>query len=407
MQIKKLLAATALGVCLAASLASAAESEVKLNGMMEVFAVNYNTNGNKDQQVFSTYQKDYGFYSGGNVFLDYALISESGLKYGAKLGLEHTFKNNRGIPVSIYLESDLGKVELGSDRSAGKKMRLTGYSASCQTAGSWDMFVRTSPVRGKIAYITNFCSFLDSKMRQAGKVEYSRKITYYTPVFSLGEMNTIQIGVSYVPDSSNLGVGDVTDSTPHTPVSDSPYKFAVRNGVSYGIEHKLTINEDTSLKTSFVGETGKPLAFESVRNAKGEESFNKLDKKFKNLNTYVVGTELIYRDISVAASYGNYNQSLTNKEIDKIGRDTHIVAGGAKYKYNDWGFSLNHFHSVHKKNKLDATTAAVEYNISKGIKTSFQTTYFNAKGKYFNDIGELAFDKSSGSLLILGTKLSF
>lgn len=407
MIFKKLFSTTATCLLCCVTVAAAAESEVKLRGTMDFQAARIDSNGKNSQKQFSYHKKNFGFYSGGNIYLDYALISENGLKYGAKLGLEHTFKNNRGVPASVYLESALGRIEGGSDKSAGESMKITGYNASCQSAGGWDMYIKTSPNSGRIAYVTNFCSFLDAKMRVSGKVEYSRKITYYTPNFSIGERNKLQLGISYVPDSSNMGNGDVSDRTLHSPVGASRHKFTVKDGISYGIKHKFNYSKEISLTSAFSGELGKPIGYVCAKNAKGHIVQVKSKYQFKRLNNYVFGSEFKYQDFSVSASYGNYSKSFTAKEIDELGRDTHIYSVGAKYVWDKLGFSLTQFHSNHKKNKLDASTAVVEYNITSGFKTYLHGTYYKANGKYFNYDSKLVFDKSHGNLVLLGAKLSF
>lgn len=398
--MKKIISTTAICLALSATTCNAVSSEVKLRGGLDFQSFYLTSSGAESQKKATDKKKGLGFYSYGDIYLDYMLVSDSGLKYGAKVGLEITSKNDRAIPASVYLQSEFGKIEGGSDKSAGKKMRITGYTASCGSASSWDTYVKPTPDKKKLSYVTNFCSFLDSKMRTAGKVEYSRKITYITPNFSLGENNSLQLGISYVPDSSNMGAGDVSDFTLHTPVGSSKFKFAIKDGISYGATHKINFDDNTSLRTAFVGETGKPLAFDANTDKRS-------DIKFKKLNNYVLGTEFKYKNISLSGSYGNYNKSLSSKEIDKLGQKTFLYAFGGKYTWNKFGFSLTHFHSDHKKNKLDTYTAGVDYNIVKGVKGYLQTTYYKTKGKYFNNDNQLVFDKTHGNLVILGAKLSF
>ena len=403
--IKKAICTSALCLMLAANTSYALSNEVKLKGVLDFQAFNLTSDGVELQKMASKKKKGFGFYSSGDVYLDYALVSESGLKYGAKVGLELTSKNDRAIPASVYLQGDIGKFEAGSDKSAGKKMRITGYTGSCGSAGAWETHVKTSPDKDKISYVTNFCSFLDSKMR-IGAVEYSRKVTYFTPNFTLGENNTLQLGVSYVPDSSNMGNGDVSDATLHTPVGSSKYKFAIKDGVSYGITHKIDISDKISIKTAFVGEVGKPIAYETIKK-NGSKLDVKSNVKFKRLNNYVVGSEFKYDKVALTGSYGNYNKSLSSKEIDKLGQNTYLYALGARYIWDPKiSFSVNYFHSEHKKNKLDASTFGLDYKLADGLKTYFQAGYYQTNGKYFNDDSKLIIDKSHGTLVVVGAKIS-
>ncbi|MDC0865048.1 porin [Rickettsiaceae bacterium] len=380
----------------------AADSEVKIGGAVEVQAVYYSSDGDDTQKKLSTYNKEYGFSSSGNFFLDYKLVADSGLKYGAKIGAEITARNNRSAPLIMYVESDFGKIEAGSGKSAMDIMKITGYTASCATGNGWDAFAIISPKDGKdkkVAYVTNFCNFLDAKSRTPGETEFPRKISYFTPKFGSDE-HKFQIGVSYIPDTSNIGYESAGKGN-LSGLADSPaYKFAITDGIGYGVSYEGKFSESLSAKLSFVGEIGKPLAFD-----KDDES-KKADVKFKSLNTYNVGSEVTYDKISVAASYMNYNQSLTNSEIDKLGRNTNIYSLGAKYAFSDdVSVSLNHFYSEHKKNKVNASSVGGDYFVASGIKTYAQLTHYKAEGEFIeNDLTKK--DKSTGTVVILGMKVS-
>jgi len=401
-KIKNILLASVSTLCVSLSSASAVESVVKVGAVVEVQGIHYTNNGDATQKKLSTYKKKSGLSSSGNIGIDYQLVSDSGMKYGTKIGLEQTAKNNRGTPLSIYVESGFGKLELGSDKSAGEKMKITGYKSSCATGNGWDAFVIASPkdtaadpATDTVPYAVNFCSFLDSKARVSRKTDFSRKVTYFTPKFGK-ENHEFQVGVSYIPDTSNTGNSKIDENNAHAPVSASDYKFVIKDGVSYGIAYEGKLNEELSAKLAFVGERGKPIAF--LKDVKQTI-------KFKDLNTYVLGGEVTYNQMSVSASYMNYNKSLTNSTIDIRGRDTSIYTVGAKYNFmdNKYSASLNHFHSDHKKNKVDATSLGFDYLIVQGIKAYAQVTYYKTKGF---DIKKNLADKSKGTIMILGGKVS-
>jgi hypothetical protein len=399
MKIRNILVTSAL--CCSLSSAFAVENVVKLGAVVEVQAIHYDNNGAASQQKLSTHKKRYGFHSTGNFLLDYQMFSESGFKYGAKIGIEQTTKNNRGAPLAIYVESDYGKLELGSAQSAGQTMKLTGYKSSCATGNGWDAYIISSPTVNDVTtvpYVTSFCSFLDSKTRTSRLTDYSRKITYFTPKFG-NEDHKIQVGISYIPDTSNAGHSKVDANSLHEPVTASDFKFAIKDGVSYGLTYEGSFNEDLSAKVAIVGERGKPVAFDKV-------ALTKSGLKFKDLNTYVIGSEVTYSQVSVAGSYMNYNKSLTNSTIDTGGRNTGIYTFGAKYNFlTKHAVSLNHFHSNHKKNKVDATTLGADYFITDGIKAYAQFTYYKTKGLDIKSVPNVS-DKSKGTIVILGSKIS-
>ena len=397
---KSLLAGTGI-LCCVASTALALDNVVKLGAVIEVQGIHYSNNGRAEQKKLSTHQEKYGFYSSGNFLVDYQLVTDAGIKYGAKIGIEQTTRNDRGAPFSIYVESEYGKIEAGSDKSAAKKMRITGYKSSCATGNGWDAFIIASPKNGRdalVPYITNFCSFLDSKTRTSRLTDYSRKITYFTPKFGSNN-HAFQVGVSYIPDTSNAGHNDLDKQHLHTPVNPSRYKFAIKDGVAYGATYEGKFSDLLSVKVAFVGERGKPIAFDKNNNDA------KSNIKFKELNTYNIGGEVIYDQFSVAASYMNYNKSLTNAAIDTLGRDTSIYSAGIKYRFykEKYAASVNHFHSNHHKNKLDATSVGIDYTITPGIKTYAQVTYYQTKGRFMTNVIEN--DKSNGTIVIVGGKI--
>ncbi|NRB10020.1 MAG: hypothetical protein HRU35_00130 [Rickettsiaceae bacterium] len=399
-QVKKIPIKIAVILCLLPSVSYAVDNTVKLGGALDFQSTYYRNDGAKTQKILSQNKRQFGFYSSVNAFLDYKLETENGLKYGTKIGIETTTKNDRSAPMAIYTENDLGRVEVGSDKSAGKKMKIVGYKASCATGNGWDARVKTSPDGDLLAYITNFCSFLDSKMRTSGKIDYSRKITYFTPKFSFGA-NNLQFGASYIPDSSNMGHSGITDEQRHTPVGASKFKFVIKDGISYGAKHKVDVSDDLFVETSVVNEVGKPIAFD-------KKTEKKSDIKFTKLNSYVVGSEVNYQETySFSASYGNYNKSLTSPSVDKIGRTTYMYAVGGKYKFNDKknAASINYFASDHKKSKLDAITLGFDYLPTSGVKSYLQCTYYKTKGKYLDD-NKLRFDGSEGILVYIGAKLN-
>lgn len=385
--------------------ALAADSTVKIKGLYDFQGIYYKNNGKPEQRIVSQRNKEFGFYTSGNILMDYQLTAENNNLYGAKISLEHTSVNDRAVPFYLYFESTIGRLEAGAESSAGKKMRIQGYSASCGPGNGWNSRVMPSPnnplnLKEKLTtYITNFCSFLDAKTRTSVKSDYSRKITYFTPKIHLADKHRIQIGVSYIPDSSNMGHENMDIDKQNQPVVSPKYTFAIKDGISYGITYDGKLSDTLEAKLAFVGEHGKANAFNKANKTKA-------NIKFKDLNTYVVGGLLSYENISISASYGNYNKSLTAKEVDLISRDSSVYGFGAKYTVGKYAFSINQFNSDHKKSKLSATSLAVDYHVAKGLKTYLQSTFYQTNGKYLENT-VIKSDKNRGTLIFLGGQISF
>ncbi len=381
----------------------ALENQVKIGAVIDVQGIHYKTSGDSTQRRLSTNNKNHGLYSSGNFLVDYQLVADGGWKYGTKIGLQQTTRNDRGVPFGIYTESEYGKVEVGSEKSAGAKMIITGYSVACAGGNGWDAFIVASPASGrdaKVSYVTNLTSFLDAKTRTSMLSDYSRKVSYYTPKFG-AEGHKFQLGISYAPDSANAGHDDIDKAHLHGVLSAYPYKFAIKDGVAYGITYDGKFSDQLSAKMAFTGEKGKPVAFNKADNSKA-------NIKFKDLNAYNIGTEITYNQISIAGSFMNYNKSLSNTTVNIFGKETGIYVVGTKYKFLEGkcAASLNHLHSNHKKNRLDATSIGLDYMIATGIKAYVQFTRFQAKGKYIENEA-VKNDRSKGNIVIVGGKISF
>lgn len=386
------------------SLALSADSPTfKLQGGYEFQAALYRSNNTEKNQYVSANKKTIGFNSSGHVNVQFMDVIPDFMEYGAKISLETSSRNDRRVASFLYGISDYGKLELGSDKSANSKMKITGHSVGCATAGGWDVWVNLPRDRDTVAYVTSYSNFLDAKTRASDKVEYSRKITYFTP-----KLNGFQLGVSYIPDTSNAGYSTFDKGEFHKLSKPSEYQFGITDGVAYGISHEAHLSDDLKINTAIVGESGKIKKVFEVIDGKNKD----INIKFKNLSTYIIGSELHYKKFAIAAGYGDYMKSFTSEGIensDKIGRSTKIYSLGTRYKYNDKiAGSLNYFHSNYKRNIVNATTVAVDYLFTPGLLSYAEFTYYTTNGKYLlNNSSTIQTDKTNGQLLIVGTKLEF
>lgn len=372
----------------------AEELKVKMKGGFE-FQAGHNSNDSamEKHKYISTNRKDFAFNSSANFNLNIHNEVENLFEYGAKLGLETTTKNDRRVASSLYLISNYGKVELGSEKSANAKMKITASSVSCGTGGGWDSWVTLPMNADYVSYISNNGNFLDAKTREMTKAEYSRKISYYTP-----EYKGFQLGLSYVADTTNAGYSTFNQPAYHSPVRLSTFYHSFRDGLAYGATFEHKFDQELRFKTSFVGEKAKV------------DSFSKSDKqrvkvKLKDLNTYTLGAEAHYGDYSLAGSYGSYLKSITSNANDTKERDSKIFSLAGRYKYNKLSTSLSLFTSDHQKNGLQAVTLGTEYKAAPGLLPYGEITSYKTDGKYINKDDVKVKDKVRGLLFLLGVKL--
>jgi len=402
---KNFLTSIAVFAVLAPAQSFALENIAKVGGLLEVQGIYYDTFNKLHDQRVSPYRHKIGLASSGDFFVDYKLADDNGLKYGTKIGLEHTNKNDNSVPLSIYVESCLGKIEGGSDKAAGGKMRITGYTGAVAAGGSWDSIFTGKPTgTDGLDFVSGFSGFLDSKTRPSGRVELSRKITYYTPKINLNEDHNLQFGISYIPDASNNGADKTIREKNPSKISDSPNKskFTLKDGFSGGLTYEGKFSESLSTKLSLVAETAEARLFDN--NDKSS------DTKLKKVNTYTIGTETKYDKVSFSASYMNYNKSVTSSK-DPLGRSTYLYGFGLKYSFDKYAIGVNQFNSSYKKNKLGASSIGAEYDIATGLKAYAQYVYYRSNGRYIkidetNNVATTKTEKGSGNIVLIGAKLS-
>ena len=180
--------------------------------------------------------EDFGFLTIADLYVDISNEADNGVKYGAKVSAQTTTQNSRAVPSFLYFESNIGRLEFGSNKSAYSKMSISGYTNACSVDWSrWSQLDSTMP------YISGNANFLDSYNRTSGQVEYSRKVSYYTP-----DMQGWKVGLTYVPDTSNAGYTSPGDNilygAPTKYVFEGNdgnynvgYEFAIKNAVAGGI----------------------------------------------------------------------------------------------------------------------------------------------------------------------------
>ncbi len=378
--------------------------EVKLKGAFDFRAGSISTNGPKKVSTaagkrvdrISKNHKDFAFATTAFLGLEATNTLEDGFVYGAKLGIETTTKSSRAFQSCLFMEGDYGRLEMGSAKSPASSMRITPYSIAAGPGGDWDSWAKPDPTseeNRQVPYVTGFSNFLDQKLRSSGKVEYSRKVTYYTP-----EAYGLRMGLSYIPDTSNVGYAGVYDSSvQHSPVY-SKYHFYVKNGIAAGLTYNKELTEDVKIKLSAVGETGKVVA-EKKKNVVAS-----VDHDFGYLKTYNIGAQLDYKNISFATSYADHLNSLTQK--DELNKGTKIYGFSTRYKWEKISASIAYIASSHKNNKIKAVTIGTDYKMAPGLKPYAEVAYFLAKGKYMDPTAEKP-PSHKGFVVVVGAKVEF
>ncbi|WP_341756670.1 MULTISPECIES: porin [unclassified Candidatus Tisiphia] len=353
---------------------------------------------------------------------------------GAKIVLLTTTKPKLSAGYNgshIFLETDYGKVELGSPHDAGSNMSITatGVAATAVAASGfgWAKFAVLDDDNMKyqgltpdfdtipgIFHISSSCNSFDDI---SSKTEASRKISYYTP-----EMQGFQFGISYIPDSANTGGNrglKNLDDKGFSKLSSGINKVTllgvngakgnqviinqnVKDAVSAGISYKYEIN-DVSVQMAVTGEYAKPASKIIVLDPNDNVlSSNKLS----NLAAYNLGAVFTYGNVSCAASYGSLGKSLTSKIYHKVGRNTQYYNGAIAYGQGPMKTSVSYFRSLKYKNTVDTISLGTQYLVTPGLLPYAEISYFQAKGKPVYCV-EAPKTKTRGAVALIGARLKF
>lgn len=376
----------------------------------------------------------------------------SGLVYGAQVGLQTTTRSTSSAGQNVldrsylFMENDMGRVELGSNESAANAMRIGADRLARATGGidgDWAKYVElntfastvyTAPKVRATNFITSPTLVLQSVENGGSPLnqllkgdEKSRKITYFTP-----EYNGFQAGVSYIPDTRNSGQDYVKELGVYTQDNVNYGQYwgvTVKNAFAGGISWHGTLDKMHNLKLSVVGEHGKSKGasqLEGVTNG----------KNFENVRSVVVGAQWNYKEFGLAASYGNQGKSLANKNASSISGSSkfesgHFWTAGASWAQGPWGASVTYMNSKLNKNKMDLVSLGADYEVAPGLMPYAEVTMFDMKqkrdywapnasrssnvtiadGTAVTDAGgnfaSSTTYKNKGTAFILGTKINF
>lgn len=392
--------------------------------------------GDGIEREISTNRRNFGFNS--YAFTAAKITAEKDdLKYGAQLSL---FTSTQGTSSGsydrshIFLESDMGKVELGSNFSSSAKMAITALDLARATGGHGVNYVKTyiegkegdPQFPGKISAPTYPDFFLDGNNLDKHAGESSRKITYYTP-----EMNGFQLGVSYIPDSGNLGnlsLKDASDdynkATQYVVANGAvtttySEKKALKDAYTVALSYNHVISDCASFKISVAGEYGKPahkgtktIDTPAVAATPGVApvAASKITTNYKiaKLATHNVGGLFTVGNYSFGGSYGDLGKSMTSSEVMGAKRGTKYYTLGAAYGQGPVGVSLVYSKAKQHGNKMDIYTLGTDYKLAPGLLPYAEFAYFNGKAGLpaaYNSTAPQ--QKFKGFVFILGAKLAF
>ncbi|AIL64711.1 Outer membrane protein (porin) [Rickettsiales bacterium Ac37b] len=353
--------------------------------------------GHAKAYLSATARADMGFKYGGVIQLNTNVVNYSGNK-DAKM--EHTY---------VFVETGLGRVELGTNSSATQAMKVDASSIARATGGidgDWDNYVNTAAyypdgVTGAVDQLdTEYMSSPDflSAYRYDSKwtSEKARKISYYTQRY-----NGVQFGISYTPDTGVIGRsynGGVGENTAYNTRSGTQGVIprsprAIKNLVSGGFNYTNQFDQ-VGFSASLLGELGK-----------GTHSASETTKH-RNLRAWQAGAALDYAGFSVAGSYGSTNKKFANvvpaSDTTKY-KDLKYWTAGLAYAQGPIGVSATYMNSEWMKNKFNNVVVGADYQLAPGLMPYVEAAFFEYKPKRGGKITK----KNRGESYIIGTEVRF
>jgi len=416
--------------------------DLKLSGFAH-FQAGYRHQSNlaPTEKIVSANRDSLAFYNDAAFVVDGSKAFND-INYGAKIVLVPTAKKKGAPNVNgshIFIESPLGKVELGSPIGAGCNMFVDGFSIIAGTGDDWSRYASTelehmkqsSETAGKTIngftfdnegnqYAPSFVTFaefyLDSKLtttldNRKFSSEPSRAISYYTPKFEFNDSSAVQIGITYIPDSGNTGADNPsTLSSGKNTIninSDGTEAFEVNTSVkdafSGGVLFDHNFADGIDVQIGLTGEYGNSAG--SIKRVSSDASLNDKEFKLSDLKSYNIGAIFNYGNFSVAGSYGSLGKSLTSPEFHKTGRYTNYYTGAVAHKYGPFTTSLSYFKTYAYKNTLDSIALGTSFKAAPGLKPYVEVATFSLNGKP-EFLPDLRKKKTRGAAVIAGLKLS-
>ncbi len=375
-----------------------------------------NVSANRD--IFALYN-DSGLYFS---------ISHSSqyLKYGTKIILVPTSKKSGGKynGSHIFFDTSFGKFEFGSGLNAAANMHLDACYIKSAAGNSWVKYANFSSEymrQGSTAnpsFATASEFFLDSKLVTNNKMraysnEPARSISYYTPKIALAvDSNTrIQIGISYIPDSTNSGAD--TPKIASYPLSEvinplnAEEKFifdrSIRDIVTGAVSLDHHFYDGCDFKITLSGEVGKSVGYGIKSNIITKEKY---EYALKNLFAYNIGAFFSVGKFSCAGSYGSLGDSLTSPEFYKnVDCNTNYYTFGLSYTLGGVLANISYFGSNHFENTVNLFSIGGDYQVLPGLKPYVEISRFYLNGKPEFDSTKSP-RKINGMVLVVGVKIN-
>jgi hypothetical protein len=346
-------------------------------------------------------QKNWAFNHDARVYVSADAMADAGFKYGAVAGLKtkaqaRTGKDSNDLDNTyLFVETNMGRVEAGSNYSAARAMKIDAGSFARGPggiSGDYTNFVNTNWYQadanstaqevGPFVLLPRLLG--DYNNVNGTNTEQSRKVTFYSP-----RMSGLQLGVSYTLDSANVGDRAALNSANAT-LSPRQAKNIWSGGLNYSTQY-----DQVAVNLSAVGEMGKGIR------ATGETVKH-------NLKGYELGGSLTYAGFTAGGSWGTSNKKFFNTAttLNANNKDVKYWDAGLAYVQGPVGVSVNYLNSNFQNNKAKVWSVSADYQLAPGMSPYVEVTNFELRSNA-SDAKGVKLPKNKGQAYLVGTQLRF
>jgi len=341
------------------------------------------------------------------------------LTYGANVRLNtvaqstNMSKATKKARTYMYLESNFGRVELGSNYSVARLMRVSSAdiarAAGGAPDGDWMDYVAVPSIDSDEDFRTNNYNMLSS----FESAESARKISWMSPNY-----NGVQFGLSYAPDARNQG----DTARAYGMLSNvGGNKVAFKNVYSAALNYTNNMdNMNVALSAVYEGGSVNKNAIKAVKDSGVITAVDWANSEMKALRSYSLGMVLgTNNGFSVAAGYLNEGKS---GKFTKLNSDAAKSGNGVTYDFGvayangAVGVSLTYLNAktpmetgvadVKEYAKTTAYNLGADYQVAPGLMAYADVTKF--KMKYAANIADPTGAKTNkGTVVLLGMELGF
>lgn len=366
--MKKILLGTTALVSLVAGSAFAQGPQVTVGGFVDFQA------GFADQEsVYETgsFSRNNQFQNDTEIHVGVEGRTDSGFTYGAVVELEADVtadadgEGGNADKTFVYLESGIGRVELGNNFGVAKTLKVDASTFARATGGVDGDFYDFINVTG---LGSTFIIAPDLPLDAAGTTEDATKISYYSPRYS-----GVQFGVSFEPDSASSGTAAGFSGD-----QDGSFENVFGLGLNYAGQY-----DQIGVNASLTGQFGE----------------SELATR-EDLSAYALGVDVTFANFTVGGSWADSGDSGMASAVagDK---DSNFWTLGAAYVQGPIGASITYIDSEFQGNEFNNVSIGADYQLAPGLVPYAEINFFDL------DPAGTAVRENDGTVFLLGTQLNF